>query len=108
MARRFDEIDAQLANPSGTFDQSRYTALVKERAQLEAPVQTYRQICRAREQIVSNEELLAQSDGELRELAQEENANLRERVAGLEAELAALMTPPISRACTCASPRRKG
>ena len=37
MARRFDEIEAQLANPTGTFDQSRYTALVKERAQLEAP-----------------------------------------------------------------------
>jgi hypothetical protein len=41
MARRFDEIDAQLANPTGAFDQSRYTALVRERAQQEAPVQTY-------------------------------------------------------------------
>ena len=47
MARRFDEIEAQLANPTGTFDQSRYTALVKERAQLEAPVQTFRRLAAA-------------------------------------------------------------
>ncbi len=44
MARRFDEIEAQLANPTGAFDQARYTALVKERAQLEAPVETYRRL----------------------------------------------------------------
>src|SRR5215831_12575926 len=93
MARRFDEIDAQLANPSGAFDQSRYTALVKERAQLEAPVQTYRQLCDARAQIEANDALARQSDGELRELAEEENAGLRLRVEELEAELSRLMVP---------------
>jgi peptide chain release factor 1 len=93
MARRFDEIDAQLANLSGTFDQTRYTALVKERAQLEAPVQTYRQLCDARAQIQANETLGQQSDGDLRELAEEENAGLRARVAELEAELSRLMVP---------------
>lgn len=93
MARRFDEIDAQLANPSGAFDQTRYTALVKERAQLEAPVQTYRLLSAARAQIEANTTLARQGDGELRELAEEENATLRERVAELEAELARLMVP---------------
>jgi peptide chain release factor 1 len=93
MARRFDEIDAQLANPTGAFDQSRYTALVKERAQLEAPVQTYRSLCSLRAQIEANDALARQGDGELRELAEEENAQLRNRVAELEAELAGLMAP---------------
>lgn len=93
MARRFDEIDAHLANPSGAFDQSRYTALVKERAQLEAPVQTYRQLQNARAQIEANETLARQGDGELRELAEEENAALRVRVEELEAELSRLMIP---------------
>jgi peptide chain release factor 1 len=93
MARRFDEIDAALANPTGTFDQSRYTALVKERAQLEAPVQTYQSLCALRAQIEANGELLRQGDGELRELAEEENAQLRERVTELEAELSRLMIP---------------
>ena len=32
LSKRFDEIEAALANPSGTFDQARYTALVEERA----------------------------------------------------------------------------
>jgi peptide chain release factor 1 len=93
MARRFDEIDAQLANPSGAFDQSRYTALVRERAQLEAPVQTYRKLCDARAQIEANDALARQGDGELRELAEEENAGLRDRVGELEAELSRLMMP---------------
>jgi peptide chain release factor 1 len=93
MARRFDEIDAQLANPSGTFDQSRYTALVKERAQLEATVGVFRRLEQARTSIQSNDELVRQSDGELRELAEEENERLRELVTELEAELARLMVP---------------
>jgi peptide chain release factor 1 len=93
MARRFDEIDAQLANPTGAFDQSRYTALVKERAQLEAPVQTYRGLREARAQIQANEALAGQADGELRALAEEENLVLQARVAELELELSQLMLP---------------
>ncbi|MBV8529938.1 MAG: peptide chain release factor 1 [Candidatus Eremiobacteraeota bacterium] len=93
MARRFDEIDAQLANPSGGFDQARYTALVKERAQLEAPVQTYRRLAAIRAQIEANEALARQNDGELRELAEEENAGLRFQAAQLDEELRRLMVP---------------
>jgi peptide chain release factor 1 len=93
MARRFDEIETQLANPSGGFNQSRYTALVKERAQLEAPVQTYRQLRETLAEIAANQELSRQGDGELRELAEEENRALRERVGELQAELSELMLP---------------
>lgn len=93
MARRFDEIDAQLANPTGAFDQARYTALVKERAVLEAPVQTYRRLRDVRAQIEANDLLVRQSDGELRVLAEEENLALRERLSELERELSRLMVP---------------
>ncbi|MFY9886108.1 MAG: peptide chain release factor 1 [Candidatus Cybelea sp.] len=93
MARRFDEIDAQLANPTGAFDQSRYTALVRERAQLEAPVQTYRRLRATRAQVQANEALAGQADGELRALAEEENLVLQARVAELELELSQLMLP---------------
>jgi len=93
MARRFDEIDAQLANPTGPFDQSQYTALVKERAQLEAPVETYRRLGNMRAQLDANDALARQGDGELRQLAEEENAILREQIAQLESELARLMVP---------------
>jgi peptide chain release factor 1 len=93
MARRFDEIEAELANPAGGFDQERYTALIRERAQLEPPVQTYRQISEHRAHINANEELARLEAGELRDLALEENRALIDRVAALEEELAALMVP---------------
>jgi peptide chain release factor 1 len=93
MARRFDEIEAQLANPTGAFDQSRYTALVKERAQLEPPVQTYRRLAATLAEIAANEALVRSEDSEMRELAEEENRRLRERAGALEAELNELMAP---------------
>ncbi len=93
MARRFDEIEVQLANLGGTFDQSRFTSLVKERAQLEAPVETYRRFSQTHAQIVANDSLALESDGELRQLAEEENEGLRERAAELEGELTRLMMP---------------
>ncbi len=93
MARRFDEIDAQLANPTGAFDQARYAALLKERALLEPPVDTYRRLRDMRTQIEANDLLVRQADGELRALAEEENAGLRERVAELEQKLSRLMMP---------------
>jgi peptide chain release factor 1 len=93
MARRFDEIEAELANLTGAFDQTRYMALVKERAQLEPLVQTYRRLRATREEIDANDALARQGDGELRQLAEEENAGLRARVAELEADLTRLMMP---------------
>jgi peptide chain release factor 1 len=93
MARRFDEIEAQLANPSGAFDQSRFTALVKERAQLEAAVQTYRRLRQTLSEIGANDALAREGDVELRELAQTENEDLRERAVALEGELTQLMLP---------------
>ncbi|MBV9232571.1 MAG: peptide chain release factor 1 [Candidatus Eremiobacteraeota bacterium] len=93
MARRFDEIDAQLANPAGDFDQARYTGLVKERAVLEAPVETFRRLSRTQDEIAANDALARESDGELRELAREENQALRDRAEALEKELTELMMP---------------
>jgi peptide chain release factor 1 len=93
MARRFDEIEAELANPAGGFDQARFTALIRERAQLEPPVQAHRQISVLRAAIDANEELARLEAGELRDLALEENRALLDRTAALEEELAALMVP---------------
>jgi peptide chain release factor 1 len=93
MLRRFDEIEAELAHPAGTFDQARYTSLVRERAQLETPVEAFRRLRKTESEIVANEGLSRESDGELRELAQEEARTLRERASALEEELQVLMLP---------------
>ena len=93
MSRRLDEIEAGLANPSGAFDQARYTALLKERAQLEAPVAAFRILRRLRNDLATSEKLAADSDGEMRDLAEEEVGTLRERERELSAELVQLLIP---------------
>ncbi|MFY9780998.1 MAG: peptide chain release factor 1 [Candidatus Baltobacteraceae bacterium] len=94
LSRRFDEIEAELANPGGAFDQVRFTALVKERAALEEIVEAYRAYRKLSAEIEANEELLLdRSDLELHELAEEEAKALRERRKELEGRLTELMLP---------------
>ena len=79
LSNRFDEIEAELANPGETFDQVRFTALVKERAAIEETVRAYRDYRGVLQQIEANDELLGdRSDPELHELAEEEAQTLRE------------------------------
>jgi peptide chain release factor 1 len=94
LSKKFDEIEAGLAHPSGEFDQERFTALVKERASIEETVATFRAYKALLAEIAGNEELLAdRGDPELAELAQEEAKLLRARRKQLEEQLAELMLP---------------
>jgi peptide chain release factor 1 len=94
LSKRFDEIEAELANPGETFDQGRFTALVKERAANEETVTAYRAYKKLLADIVDNEALLGdKSDPELHQLAEEEAKTLRERRLELEAALTELMLP---------------
>jgi peptide chain release factor 1 len=94
LSKRFDEIEAELANSGGAFDQARFTALVKERAAGEATVATYRAYKKLLADIADNDRLLAdKSDPDLHELAEDEAKTLRERRRELEAQLTELMLP---------------
>jgi peptide chain release factor 1 len=94
MAKRFDEIEAELAHPAGQFDQARYTALVKERAALEETSNVYREYKKTLDEIAANEQLLKdRSDEQMHELAEEEALLLRQRRAALEAQLQQLLIP---------------
>jgi peptide chain release factor 1 len=93
-SKRFDEIEAALANTGGAFDQVRFTALVKERAAIEATVAAYRSYKKLLEEMRSNQALIDEGgDPEMVELAEEEVKALRERRKTLEAELTELMLP---------------
>jgi len=94
ISKKFDEIEAGLAHPSGEFDQDRFTALVKERASIEETVATFRAYKALLAEIAANEELSSdRSDPELAELAQEEAKLLRARRKELEERLQELMLP---------------
>jgi peptide chain release factor 1 len=92
--RRFDEIEASLANPQGGFDQARFTALVKERSQLEDTVAAYRAYRKALGESAESEKLARESDDpEMRELADAEAKELRAKTLQLEDDLQRLMIP---------------
>ena len=94
LSKRFDEIDAALADTNGGFDQTRFTALMKERASIEETVQAYRRYRDLLREIAENDALRAdKSEPELAALAEEEATALRERLAALEAHLQELMLP---------------
>ncbi len=94
LSKRFDEIDAALADPSGAFDQSRFTALMKERASVEPTVTAYRRYRDLMRAIAQNDALRAdKSDPELAALAEEEGEELAGQRAVLENELQDLMLP---------------
>jgi peptide chain release factor 1 len=94
LSKRYDEIEAELANTGGEFDQQRFTALVKERAANEETVGAYRAYKKVLADIAENETLLAEKgDPELHEMAEEEAKTLRERRRELEVLLTELMLP---------------
>jgi peptide chain release factor 1 len=94
LSKKFDEIEAGLAHPSGEFDQERFTALVKERASIEETVATFRAYKALLAELAANDELSSdRSDPELAELAQEEAKPLRARRKELEERLQELMLP---------------
>jgi peptide chain release factor 1 len=91
LSKRFDELDAELANPGQTFDQARFTALVKERSAIEETVAAYRAYRALLHESEANDALL--SDPEMRELAEAEAHSLREQRAASEARLTELLLP---------------
>jgi len=94
LSKRYDEIEMELANSAGVFDQARFTSLVKERAANEETVTTYRAYKRLLAEVAENEKLLAEKgDPEMHELAEEEAKSLRERRREIEAQLTELMLP---------------
>lgn len=95
IVRRFDEIEAELANPAGSFDQTRFTSLVKERSSLEETVHAYRELRACNAELEANDKLVAQTgdDPEMRELAEEEGKALRARRSVLDAQLQLLLIP---------------
>jgi len=94
LSKRFDEIDAELANLGESFDQARLIALTKERSNLEPTVMAYRDYRDVLRHTAENERLLEdRSDPELHALAEEEAEHLRGRRISLEERLTELLLP---------------
>ena len=91
--RRYDRLEADLANPETLGDSARLTRVMKERSSLERIVQVYRAFKMVRDDLAEAERMLESSDPDERALGKEELPALKERRDALEAELKVLLVP---------------
>ncbi len=93
VADRFREVEGLLSDPSVIKDQTRYRSLTKEHAALTDVVSGYERSCRIREEIAGSQELLKDSDAEVREMASAEVAELEAELTELEEQLKLMLLP---------------
>ncbi len=91
--KRYDEVASQLADAGVVSDMERYKALAKEYKELSPLVEKYTDYRKAEDDLREAEELLGESDAELRTLAEEQAADARTRMADLQDELKLLLLP---------------
>ncbi len=93
MDRRFEELTAQMADPSVISDSAQYRKVTKEQSELTEPVTKYREWKTAQRNLEEARPMLQESDPELRAMAQEEVARLEPEMARLEDEIKVLFLP---------------
>jgi peptide chain release factor 1 len=90
---RIREIEQLLADPKTLANPKEMQKLARERAEISKLVETYQVYKKVKEEIQESQDLLLESDEEMRELAKAELQTLKERLAGLEEELKILLLP---------------
>ena len=92
--RRFEELQAELSEPTVTNDTVRFRKFMKEQNDLSEVVNVYREYKQAKQNIEDSLTMLdTESDEELRELAKEELAQGKLDVERLEQQLKILLLP---------------
>jgi peptide chain release factor 1 len=90
---RFEELAALLAEPEVIADQTRFRDYSREYAELEPLVAAWRDYRATEGDLEAAEQLADDSDAEMRELAELELSEGRERLAALEVRLKQLLVP---------------
>ncbi len=93
LVERYEEVQALLSDPSVISDQNRFRALSKEYSELEEIVKTFLSFKGTHDDLASAEEMLKDSDPDMREMAQEEYKEAKAQILTLEDELQVLMLP---------------
>ena len=91
LARRLEDIDAQLAREDAARDMNRLRSLGQERAEIEPVVTRFHEYHRAQADLLGAEEML--SDADMKTLAEEEMHAARARMAEIEVDLQRLLLP---------------
>lgn len=90
---RFQSIEERLNSPDVARDQNQLEKLGKEHRTLLPLITAYREYRKLKGELVVNEQLIREEDGELREMAAAENQSILVRLKELEHELKVLLLP---------------
>jgi len=93
LVERYEEVQALLSDPSVISDQNRFRALSKEYSELEEIVKAFLAYQQAQDDVATAEEMLKDSDPDMREMAQEEYKEAKAQIIALEDEIQILMLP---------------
>jgi len=93
MEQRYTELQAQFTLPEVINDHERYTKTAKALRELEATVEKYRELKQAKQGLEEARAMLAETDPDLRAMAEEEIATLEPKTVALEEELRILLLP---------------
>ena len=93
LVERHEEIGHMLGDPDVISDQNRFRDLSQEYSQLEEVVNTFNGYQVVEETLASAEEMLKDSDPEIREMAQEELKQAKSEIVNLEKQLQTLLLP---------------
>ncbi|NPV06597.1 MAG: peptide chain release factor 1 [Anaerolineae bacterium] len=92
--RRFNQIEARLADPTVATDPTAVRELAQERAELEPIVGSYRRLLEVEAQLAQAEQMLEDEDPEMRALAEAEVEDLEATRKRLERQLQVMLLPP--------------
>ncbi|MGD0158397.1 MAG: peptide chain release factor 1 [Terracidiphilus sp.] len=93
MEQRYNDLQSQFALPEVLNDHEKYSKTAKALREIETPVEKYRELKQVRQGLAEARQMLAESDADLRAMAQEEIAALEPRAQALEEELKVLLLP---------------
>lgn len=93
LVERYEEVQALLSDAGVISDQSRFRELSKEYSQLEPIAQAFFDYRQAQDDFASAEEMMKDSDPEMREMAQDEYKSSKERIETLDQDLQILLLP---------------
>jgi peptide chain release factor 1 len=91
LVAQYDELERRMADPEVIADRDQYVQVSKAWRDLADIVRVYREYTALERELAETEELLA--DADMRQLAQAEVEDLRERLANLESTLRILLLP---------------
>ncbi|SDP10093.1 peptide chain release factor 1 [Pseudomonas jinjuensis] len=93
LSDRYEELTALLGDAEVISDQTKFRAYSREYAEVEPVILAFREFRKVQDDLEGAQALLKDSDPDLREMAEEEVASARARIAGLEDSLQRMLLP---------------